>query len=381
MPDFSYQSPGNHNFNPVQGPVPLGPHVGGDTPTPFINMAAAPYNVRSGDNITVKIAQAIASSAATNGATIWLPPGDFFVDILSGVGIDINLSRVQIWGCGKTATRIRFLAHADGDIGCRIWNGGNDIARCGLRNIALLCSDTTYRKTALQVIGSTEGYFGDVELGGAEQWHDGAYTTISLHLLGHELNVFDRLTAWGDRPVVISKNPYGLSFDQFTFRDWYLAANQNPCVEIDSDVIWQKPNWEGYHVYIGGTGGVRYRNNEVPTAASFGGVIRNINWEQPQSDGYIVEFTRANDIHVGLVLENLSCGSLLTQRGIKLYHCFAATINNFIFTGSGAESLNIDAGSVALNNVWEVDGGAQPRNMHALALDPASASPFTEYWS
>ena len=200
--------------------------------------------------------------------------------------ITVSQNRVHLLGAGVYATQILFAPSSNST--CFKFSAGASVLYQGsVRNMAFYSSDTTYTKTAIELIDTSTYLVEDIVVGGSltangsNFW--GGNGSIGLRVRGRETGCISRINIYADRPILISPNPNNsISIDHFDFMDTYLGANGNPCVEIESGVNLTHSKFIGYNAWVLGTYGL-YWNDTTTTMCSYGLILSGVRTEQGTS--------------------------------------------------------------------------------------------------
>ncbi len=184
--------------------------------------------------------QAAIDSLGANGGLVFLPAGAYKVtgELL------VSTNRVHIVGAGIWATRIIFAPTAN-DTCLKFEHATPTLGstQCSVRNLSFYSTDSTYVKTAIEVVAGAETLIEDISIGGSVVaipgstfWSDSTYSSVGLQIRGHEAGNVSRFKCYADYPIRCDKNPVVvppittatvIDLDSWVFRDLYLGAVQN----------------------------------------------------------------------------------------------------------------------------------------------------------
>jgi hypothetical protein len=187
-------------------------------------------------------------------------------------GITLDSDRIGLVGQGQRATLIQYEPSANGTA-IALRTGSAQMEQPCLRGFTLFSSDPTYTKVGIDIADASNAVVENIEvagsvLAGATLYWSGA-DSIGIRTRGREFGMFRNIYSVADRPFVIAQNPNKtglmvIDIDHYDFHNFYLIANGNPCVEIESGVNLTHVAFAGRQAWVKGTNGLRW----VDTAAS-----------------------------------------------------------------------------------------------------------------
>ncbi len=264
--------------------------------------------------------------------------------------ITVSQNRVHLLGAGVYATQILFAPSSNST--CFKFSAGASVLYQGsVRNMAFYSSDTTYTKTAIELIDTSTYLVEDIVVGGSltangsNFW--GGNGSIGLRVRGRETGCISRINIYADRPILISPNPNNsISIDHFDFMDTYLGANGNPCVEIESGVNLTHSKFIGYNAWVLGTYGL-YWNDTTTTMCSYGLILSGVRTEQGTSaNAWMVYINH----HYGLHQVSISdCYGGIDRNGYYLRNCQNVSFNNVYHVGTSNVALDVDSTVCRIN--------------------------------
>lgn len=240
---------------------------------------------------------------------------------------------------------------------------GAEIFRQALIGVAFTSSDTTFTKTAVELIDTGGFVLQDVyvSLGGAGQWTGGAAVfpdtqagSIGLRTRGRDAGNVTDFFSYADRHIVISPNPDSsiFSLDHFNFHNFYPGSGtiSSPNVWVDSGVTWTNNSFDGRQAWVGGTYGVYY-NDTTSIAASYNNAFYNVRWEQAtNSAGYLGYFASTVSQLQSFTFNNSRVATGTTSGGIFCRSCFNFYADTFTYNQAGV-AFNFD--STDFNTEWK----------------------------
>lgn len=282
--------------------------------------------------------QAAIDSFASGRGTVWFPIGTFKVTSTITVAQD----RIYLVGAGSWATQLLFVPTANGTC-LKLSKGASVLFQGSVVGISFYSNDSTYTKTALEVV-DTSGYNiedivigGSIVSGGSQFWSGGAGSR-GLWVKGREACALNRLYIYADKPIEISPNPNNsISIDHFYFQNLYLAANNFPCVTINDGVNLTSVTFSGYQIWAVGTHGL-YWLDATSVGVSQNLKLENVRSEQGTSSSSYTVYISHNTNLQSLKIEN--CQFDTARNGIFLRKVERASIYNLI-DGSTSPSHTI----------------------------------------
>ena len=288
---------------------------------------------------TEAIQNAINSLTGDAGGAVYFPSGIYKITS----GLTVEQHRIHIYGDGPHATQILFAPSANG-IALKCDTGSNSIVQGSVKHLAFYSTDSTYTKTALEIIGG-DGYVvdnivigGNVALIGSVFWSDSG-NSIGIKTAGGQASSFRNLYIFADKAIEIGINPAasGIDCDHFHFQDCYVGAYNNPCVTVDDGVTISNLLFDGYQAWVLGTHGFYYNNTTAINSSKL--KICNARTEQGQSaTAYTIYINSTSTGYMQtLVLENIQTDAV--RKGIFLGKVEFASLHSIIHAGT-TEFLN-----------------------------------------
>lgn len=293
--------------------------------------------------------QAAIDSFASGRGTVFFPIGTFKVTSVITVAQD----RIHLVGAGSWATQILFVPTASGTC-IKLSKGASVLYQGSVVGISFYSNDSTYTKTAIEVV-DVSGYNiedivvgGSVVSGGSTFWSGGTGSR-GLWVKGREASQINRIFVYADKPVEISPNPnFSISIDHFYFANCYLGANGFPCVTINDGVNLTNVTFDGYQVWVLGTYGL-YWVDATTTGVSQTLSLFNVRTEQgTDSSSYSIYISHNTNLQ-SLKMEN--CQLDTARNGIYLRKVERASVYNVIDTSTAGTHTILNADST----VKEID--------------------------
>jgi hypothetical protein len=311
-----------------------------------------------------------AITAAGSQSTVFIPKGSYKVTSQ----ILVSNQRVHLIGAGSWATQIVFAPSATSTC-IKLSAGASVLNQGSLRGISFYSNDSTYTKTAIEII-DVSGYFvddivigGSVTVSGSSFW-SGA-NSIGINLKGREASKISRFYCYADRPIVISPNPNNsISLDHFHFQDLYLVANANPLVEVLTGCNLTQITFDGYQAWVLGTHGF-YWNDTTSTQISAGLSFYNVRLEQGTSASSNMFYLSHN---YGLQqISFKSCYGGLERKGYYLRNCYSVMLDTCYFVGTTNEAFNVNStvGEAKIQNCfWQAGSTASVTGQRIIVASP-----------
>jgi hypothetical protein len=273
--------------------------------------------------------------------------------------ITVNKDRVSLVGAGRDATRIHFTPTANATCFSFSKGAASVLYETALKDMLIWSEDTTYTKTAVEIVDTSNFTLDNVLItGGTGFWEGGAATTgigtgsICLKLNGREALTVRSLTARGDRPIVIGTNPNStLSLDSSHFEDLYLDGRlSNPVIEVLNGVSLTNVIFDGFQAWVGGNWGF-YWVDTTTAKVNYAISFQNVRTEQSRADNNYDFYISTNLSTYSLTFENYYGGA--DRKGIYLRNVRQGVIKNSVMATTTAEVLNMVAVAGAM---FELDG-------------------------
>jgi hypothetical protein len=293
--------------------------------------------------------QAAIDFFSSGRGTVFFPIGTYKVTST----ITVADNRIHLVGAGSWATQILFAPTADG-VCLRLSNGASILNQGSVVGISFFSNDSTYTKTALEII-DVSGYNiedivvgGSVVSGGSNFWSGGA-GSVGILVKGREATQLNRIYVYADKPIQISTNPNNsISIDHFYFLNCYLGANGFPCVTIDSGVNLTNVTFDGYQAWVLGTYGL-YWLDTTTSVVSTNLTLLNVRTEQgADATAYSVYISRNYDLQA-FKIDTSQIDS--NRNGIYLRNVVHASIYNVVDGGTAGTHVNLNVDST----VKEID--------------------------
>lgn len=311
---------------------------------------------------TAAIQAAINSTNQPVG--IYIPSGVYLVtETINLTRPSPSLGRTIIYGDG-ISSRINFVPTAN-DVCFNVDNGAgaaNSVVYVTFKDIGIFSNDTTYSKTAFLLTDISSCVFDNVHTT-SPHWTGGASGSIVFHIRSRQTSSFRDITAYADRPILISPDPDSsiIGIDHFNFHNIYLGnifASAYPLIEIEDGVILTQVSFTGYQAWVGGAGGFKWVST-TNAASSFGLTFENVRYENSNDPNN----TYFMNINQNYSLYNLSIkgGQTGVTKGIFLRNVQYVSIEDFSYTDSSREALNVDTtvGSILTKNcLWQTGSTA-----------------------
>lgn len=293
--------------------------------------------------------QAAIDFFASGRGTVFIPIGTFKITSTITVAQD----RVHLVGAGSWATQLLFAPTANGTC-LKLSKSASVLFQGSVVGMSFYSNDSTYTKTALEVV-DVSGYNiedivvgGSVVSGGSTFWSGGTGSR-GVWTKGREAVDLNRLYLYADKPIEISPNPnFSISIDHFYFSNCYLAANNFPCVTINDGVNLTNVTFDGYQIWALGTHGLFWPDT---TSAGVSQTLSlfNVRTEQGTSSSSYSIYVSHNSNLQSLKIEN--CQFDPARNGIYLRKVERASIYNVIDSATSGTHVNLNADST----VKEID--------------------------
>ena len=321
--------------------------LGGTVPNGF--STTIPYCVVNASGNTFELATG-ACGAAINATT-------------TGTSVTVSLSPAPqpITTTVGSTTGLTFTLAGGSAFVVGPTNNG-EIGEVGFVNIGFISHDSTYTKTAIELIDSAENTLDNIYCGtSGVQWTGGSAISpdtvagsICVRTRGREILTANKLTFRADRPEVISINPDAPNQDEdtnhFHWSGQYLAESNaaGPLVYIDSGVSMSSMLTDGAESFVGGTYGV-YFNDTTSTTASVNNRWDNIDWEQAGStSGYALY------LHSNSQIQNTQVNSYICPIAANctyLHNAFRTDFHTGTFSPSAAQTF-VSMDATDFNTSW-----------------------------
>jgi hypothetical protein len=346
------------------------------------------------DGTTDDTAAIQAALSVTGGHTVTGPAATCkFTDTLT-----INQNGVNFHGEGNRATTLLFVPSVAGKVAIKLVasNPAAVLYYNTLKNFRLYSTETTLKKTGIQLNDTSGTFIENVEIGPSNLWNGTTGgTSVGLQIRGRELGVVGPFICYTDgNPILISQNPNSasLDFDVMHFKDIYtgVVGTNNYHMVFEDGVDVTSFTMDGNNVFVLGGGGI-YKNDTTSPFFNYSVNVSGLRWEQANNTGGWLMWWRDNTVVRGMTLKDLVTGSAQTQKGIHLENTENVTIMNFDYQGTGGvgavelEMAGNNDSLLLLNNPSQQQSYKTMTNMtqvFAFGADvatPVAQQPI-EYW-
>ena len=313
-----------------------------------------------------------AINAAGTNARIYVPGGGNFL-ITNTLQIDDD--RVHIIGDGIGASRILFNPTAHDKIAFKFSKTSSLLTGCSIRDLTIYTSSLTYRKTAIQIVDTSNFVVDNVEITGTVgspatgfcDTDNSSGSSKGIHTKGRDGLRVHNVFVYADYPLYIDKNP-NISgsprpledIDQANFHNCIFRPNSNlrPCINIVDGVAFAQVSFTGQQAWVGGTYGI-YWNSTTSDSSCAGLVLENVRYEQAAATTAYAVYLVTN--YAGglqqIQLRNVYVGE--GASGFYFRKCQSVSLQNVYVVTDTLEQLNVDSGVneiEALNCFWQVGG-------------------------
>jgi hypothetical protein len=272
--------------------------------------------------------------------------------------------------------------------------------QCSLKELSIASMDTTFAKTAIQLVDTSDFILHEVTVGGGAPWKGGVGGSIGIQMKGRDLTSIHNCSINAERPIVISKNPnVFIDADHYRIRECILITMDNtyPCVKFDDGIYISNFIMEDVSLNRG-LHGVQVGAAAATSSQVF--ALKRIRWEQSTggANSYAVRIDTTGMQNVRL--EQVSSGNVTDHSGFYFRGIDRLTLDHCDYTGTG-KALDIDGtvqglvmlntyfhqGTVSLGNLVEsfsiVDGGEgvlEPARRIAFFADSSVANVHTRHF-
>ena len=253
-----------------------------------------------------KAIDALCHSTATNG-TLLLGNATYRISTT----LSIFRDRIHIRGEGKNVSLLQFEPTA-GTTLLEFKHPTNPLYQLSLKGVGISSTETSVAKTAISLVDVREIVLNDIAIRGSGTngtWSGGA-GSIGLKTAGRDTSVYDDLTIYADRPIVLSPNTRSgvtdYDFDSNIFRDLYLvgSGSVHPIIEALDAVSLTNLHFEGRQSWAFGSHGFYYVST-THGVSPYNISIKNVRWEQSTSvTGHVIHID-ASGLH-NLLMENVA---------------------------------------------------------------------------
>ena len=284
--------------------------------------------------------QATIDVLSTGGGQVFIPEGTYLVT--STILIDQN--RIHIYGSGMGSTRIDFEPTAADT--CFLFENDDDavLYQGSLKHMSFSSSDTTYKKTILEIIDCSGYIFENL---GTVYPHVYGAGSIFAHFKGRELCSNRDWYIFADNPILLDSIPAphvaaNIGCDHHNFHNMYLvcgAASGNSIVEVADGLLLTSLSFTGYQAWIGGEHGF-YWNDTTSTAVSSDIAFNNVRFEQGVDDTKYLFYISHN---FGVQNVSVKGGRGGDRKGIYLRKVDSFKIDDFYYTSTTLEAFNVNS--------------------------------------
>jgi hypothetical protein len=299
--------------------------------------------------------QAAIDSFATGQGTIYFPKGIYLVTST----ITINKDRMNLIGEGQWVSQIRFNPTGD-DICIFIGKGGEGntnggvIVQCSVKGFTFFSTNSTNKKTALELKDIAECYFDNIAIGSTTQWIGNG--SIGVRVRGREGTTFSNMVVQTNRPFVFARNTNfpSICLDHFNFHNIFSACRghfETVPVYNETNFFFEpgtnfsNVSFTGYQAWLRGRHGLYYDNTVTDAAGtSYSMNIQNVRWEGEFGDddtGYMFYFAHGATGSARNIIFNSIYGGEIGN-GYYFRKCTDVTLINCLWSRNSGESLNID---------------------------------------
>ena len=240
-------------------------------------------------DMTAAIQAAVDFYSSGNGR-VYIPNGTYLVTST----ITTDQHRIHIFGDGLIATTIKF--EPTGTDICFFFGKGGEgatdagtIVQCSIERLSLQSSDTTFKKTGVEIKDVSQFRMDEVTIGPTGSWTGN--TSIGLRTRGRDAAYFGNLDFECDLPISMGYNTGALGGqlcgDHFNFNNLLLVANSgnpvltNPCILVEPQVSLTNTSFTGSQAWVHGKHGFYWDNSGTPAdGGSFKLTFENVRWEQ-----------------------------------------------------------------------------------------------------
>jgi hypothetical protein len=300
--------------------------------------------------------QAAIDSFSSGGGVVYFPKGTYLVTST----LTVSQNRMSLVGDGQWVSVIRFNPTTD-DICIFFGKGGEGttdagiIVQCSVRGLTFTSTNTTYKKTALELKDISIFICDNVAIGSTTQWIGNG--SIGVRTRGREMASFSNMAVQTNRPFVfaINTSETAICCDQFSFYNIFTACRGHyETVPIYNETSFffepgtnfSNMSFYGYQSWNRGKNGLYYDNSGTPAAgSSYGMNIQNVRWEGTFGDddsGYAFYFSHGSTgTTQNVTITNAYLGEI--GNGYYFRRCSSITLTNGIWTRAGGECLNINS--------------------------------------
>ena len=248
-------------------------------------------------------------------------------------------------------------------------DGLSGISKTTLENLIFFSNDTTYVKTAIQVIDSSVLRINNVRTK-TPNWSGAG--SIFLNIKGRDNGWISDVYAAADKPIVVEPIPAphtasGIGIDHHNFHNLYLISTGSyPVITFATGLILTQVSFTGAQAWVAGTYGL-YWSDTTSAAISNGLYLENIRYEQTADGTKYLIYIAHNYVLQGL---SISGGQGGDRNGFYLRKVSNIHINNFYYTSTTKVALDADStcGVIAITNCFWQAGSTVSLPDHQLML-------------
>lgn len=340
----------------------------------YVDVTESPY-WSVGDGVTDCTAgiQAAINAAGTRGS-VYLPNGTY----KTTSKLLISNQNVHLFGDGPHATKILFAPTANGT--CLQLDAPSTavLYQGSVRDVSFWSDDTTYVKTAIEMIDTSAYSIENVVIGGSQlvggggYWGDTTFSSKGLYTKGREALAVRNFFCYADKPIVIGPHPNGgtqISADHFNLHNCYLGAAQNPIITVEDGSVVNQLSFTGYQAWVGGYGGLYW----VSSAGANGVLLENVRYENAtDTSKYAVRIEAPMQ---GLMVRGGQIGGC---NGFYLRNVREATFDTFTYSDTTREAMNATASGMEelnfINCFWQTGSTASISGLSISHSEPKITS-------
>jgi hypothetical protein len=226
-------------------------------------------------------------------------------------------------------------------------------------NLLTLDANGDYTKVAIETQNTDHVTIRDVNM----VYWKGNNDSVGIKLGGRQLTFIENVYIYGDLGISIVQNPQrsgvgNIDCDHLNIRNSYIVAEQGSIITIATGVNLTNVTIDGTNSWVPKSYGI-YWNDTTSSLVSMNLSVSNVRLEQETETGSYMFYINRNSTLQNLSLKNISGG--LTSKGIYLRNILNATIENFIYSSSSNEAINIDSTSSPIriiNCFWQTGSTA-----------------------
>lgn len=303
----------------------------------------------------------------------------------------IDQHGIVVEGQGQRISGIKFAPTANASaIKIQLATFATVISQVELRQFRIYSADTTFAKTAIDIVDGSETLVEDMMIGPSGQWTGGASISpftgsgsIGIRIRGREFGSFHRNLVFADIPLRVSANPNGtISIDHHVFDDesYWSADEGNPNVLLDSGINLTNVAFRDMGM-VSGSYGI-YWNDTTSTEISSNLTAENIRIEQLESGG--MYYIHHNTLLYGLNISNQTGGTGTNVNGIEARTVSQLVVDGFFYRGDD-ECVDADTALDWRSSLCQSNSTANLNTMVEVGnstgfFDGLSPMPFSGKW-